>query len=92
MTGMDLYPPIEPTESGHLDVGDGHSICWETVGSPTGTPMLWLHGGPGAPASPGTRRYFDPTLLHTTIREVRQGAEHLLRRRLGGQFESHPIS
>ena len=28
-----MYPPIEPYDSGHLDVSDGHSIYWETVGS-----------------------------------------------------------
>ncbi|MET7281857.1 prolyl aminopeptidase [Kribbella sp. NPDC005582] len=68
---MDLYPPIEPYDSGHLDVGDGHSIYWETSGAPTGTPVVWLHGGPGAPASPGTRRYFDPTQYRAVIFDQR---------------------
>ena len=31
-----LYPPIEPYESGHLDVGDGHSLYWELCGNPDG--------------------------------------------------------
>ncbi|GAA1710890.1 prolyl aminopeptidase [Kribbella yunnanensis] len=71
MAGMDLYAPIEPTESGHLDVGDGHSVYWETVGSPDGTPLVWLHGGPGAPASAGTRRYFDPAQYRVVIVDQR---------------------
>ena len=28
-----LYPPIEPFETGMLDVGDGHSIYWERCGT-----------------------------------------------------------
>ena len=29
-----LYPEIEPYASGHLDVGDGHLVYWERVGTP----------------------------------------------------------
>lgn len=53
-----MEPPIEPYGSGHLDVGDGHSVYWEVVGAPGGLPAVWLHGGPGAPPSPGVRRVF----------------------------------
>jgi proline iminopeptidase len=56
----ELYPPIEPYEHGVLDVGDGHRIYWESVGSPSGAPAVYLHGGPGSGARPGSRRYFDP--------------------------------
>ena len=55
-----LYPPIEPTESGMLDVGDGHSVYWETCGNPAGKPVVFLHGGPGGGCSADHRRYFDP--------------------------------
>ena len=55
-----LYPPIEPYRSGHLDVGDGHSIYWELCGNPDGKPAVFLHGGPGAGCSPDHRRLFDP--------------------------------
>jgi proline iminopeptidase len=55
-----LYPPIEPYASGRLDVGDGHSIYWERVGTPGGRPAVFLHGGPGAGCSPDHRRLFDP--------------------------------
>ena len=53
------YPPIEPYDHGHLPVGDGHEMYWETVGNPSGTPALWLHGGPGSGSTPGIRRWFD---------------------------------
>ena len=55
-----LYPPIEPYETGMLDVGDGHSIYYERVGTPGGTPAVFLHGGPGGGISPGHRQLFDP--------------------------------
>lgn len=55
-----LYPPIEPFESGLLDVGDGHQIYWELCGDPRGKPAVFLHGGPGGGCSPEHRRLFDP--------------------------------
>ena len=55
-----LYPPIEPYETGHLDVGDGHSLYWELSGNPDGKPAVFLHGGPGGGSSPEHRRQFDP--------------------------------
>ncbi|GLU47648.1 prolyl aminopeptidase [Nocardiopsis ansamitocini] len=55
-----LYPPIEPYDSGMLDVGDGNRIYWELAGNPAGKPVVFLHGGPGAGCSPDHRRLFDP--------------------------------
>ena len=58
---LSLYPPIEPYETGMLDVGDGHRIYWERVGKPGGKPAVFLHGGPGGGMSADHRRLFDPT-------------------------------
>lgn len=55
-----LYPPIEPYASGMLDVGDGHSLYYERVGTPGAKPAVFLHGGPGGGCSPDHRRLFDP--------------------------------
>jgi len=55
-----LYPPIEPYESGMLDVGGGHSLYWERCGTKGAKPVVFLHGGPGAGISPAHRRQFDP--------------------------------
>ena len=55
-----LYPPIEPYETGLLDVGDGHSLYWERCGTPGAKPAVFLHGGPGAGCSPDHRGQFDP--------------------------------
>ena len=55
-----LYPEIEPYQTGHLDVGDGHSLYWELCGNPDGKPVVFLHGGPGGGSSPDHRRQFNP--------------------------------
>jgi proline iminopeptidase len=53
-------PPIEPYETGMLDVGDGNHIYWEMCGNAEGKPALIVHGGPGAGTSVRPRRVFDP--------------------------------
>ena len=55
---MPRFPALEPYETGLLDVGDGHRTYWEVSGSPAGTPVLILHGGPGS-GSTGGRRTWD---------------------------------
>jgi proline iminopeptidase len=60
MTLRDYYPPIEPYASGLLDVGDGHQIHYERIGTPGATPAVFLHGGPGGGIDPDHRRFFDP--------------------------------
>ena len=55
-----FYPEIEPYASGWLDVGDGHEIYWERVGTSGAKPAVYLHGGPGGGMSPSQRRVFDP--------------------------------
>ena len=55
-----LYPGIEPFDAGMLDVGDGHRIYWERVGTKGAKPAVFLHGGPGGGISPKHRRLFDP--------------------------------
>jgi len=44
-----------------LDVGDGHMIHYERVGTPGAKPAVFLHGGPGGGCSPDHRRLFDPS-------------------------------
>ncbi len=61
MSPRQLYPEIEPFETGFMDVGDGHTIYWERVGTKGAKPAVFLHGGPGGGISPTMRRLFDPT-------------------------------
>ena len=68
-----LYPPIEPYDSGYLDVGDGHSLYWEACGNRNGKPALFLHGGPGGGCQPDHRRLFDPDRYRIILFDQRGG-------------------
>ena len=56
----ELYPEIEPHDAGMLALDGVHHLYWEVSGNPNGKPVVFLHGGPGAGASPAHRRFFDP--------------------------------
>ncbi|XP_005094791.1 probable proline iminopeptidase isoform X2 [Aplysia californica] len=57
----ELFPDIEPYDSGFLQVSDLHSLYYEQSGNPKGLPVLFLHGGPGAGVVvPRERCWFDP--------------------------------
>src|SRR5690606_33961752 len=66
-----LYPEIEPFESGHLDVGDGHVIYWERAGTKGAKPAVFLHGGLGGGFSAVHRRLFDPKLYDVILFDQR---------------------
>ena len=57
---MDLFPSLAPYSSGFLAVDGTHNLYWEQSGNPDGVPVVLLHGGPGAGATPTHRRFFDP--------------------------------
>lgn len=67
----DFYPPIEPYDHGHLDVGDGQQIYWETSGNPAGKPVVFVHGGPGGGTSAEQRRFFDPARYRIVLFDQR---------------------
>lgn len=56
----ELYPPIDPYDSGSLRVSDLHTIYYEQAGNPAGKPVVFLHGGPGGGSNPIYRQFFDP--------------------------------
>lgn len=66
-----LYPDIEPYASGMLALDSVHRMYWEESGNPKGVPILFLHGGPGAGAAPGHRRFFDPAHYRIVIYDQR---------------------
>jgi proline iminopeptidase len=66
-----MYPPIEPYDSGMLDVGDGHQVYWEMCGTPGAKPAILLHGGPGAGLSAGHRQLFDPARYQVMLFDQR---------------------
>ncbi len=46
-------------------------MYWEQSGNPDGIPALFLHGGPGAGATPVHRRFFDPDAYRVVIFDQR---------------------
>lgn len=66
-----LFPEIEPYDSGFLQVDEIHQLYYEQSGNPKGYPVLFLHGGPGAGASPQSRRFFDPSFYRIVIMDQR---------------------
>lgn len=66
-----LYPPIEPFDSGMLDVGDGQQMYFEQCGNPEGKPAVFLHGGPGGGGGTARRRFFDPQRYRIIVLDQR---------------------
>lgn len=66
-----LFPPLEPYASGWLDVGEGHRIWHEQSGNPRGSPVIFLHGGPGSSTRPDNRRFFDPAFYRIVLLDQR---------------------
>lgn len=66
-----LYPPVEPFERTRLRVGSVHELYVEQSGNPDGTPVVFLHGGPGGGTDPVHRRYFDPARYRIVLFDQR---------------------
>ena len=67
----ELYPPIEPFDTGRLQVSPVHNIYYEQCGNPQGQPVVFLHGGPGGGITPDYRRYFDPASYRVILFDQR---------------------
>jgi proline iminopeptidase len=67
----DLYPAIEPFDSGMLPLDDVHTMYWEVSGNPHGVPVVFMHGGPGGGCSPEHRRFFDPGFFRIVLFDQR---------------------
>ncbi len=66
-----FYPPIEPYDTGMLDVSDVHSIYYEQSGNPNGKPVVFVHGGPGGGTDAKQRRFFDPAAYRIILFDQR---------------------
>src|SRR6187200_2089548 len=66
-----IYPEIEPSAHGMLDVGEDNAIYWETCGADEGKPAVVVHGGPGSGCTPWHRRLFDPAAYRTVLFDQR---------------------
>jgi proline iminopeptidase len=67
----DLYPAIEPYDQGTLAVSPVHTLYYEQSGNPEGTPVVFLHGGPGGGTVPDYRRFFDPAAYRIVLFDQR---------------------
>jgi proline iminopeptidase len=67
----DLYPELRPYATSQLRVSDLHSLYLEESGTPSGLPVLFLHGGPGAGCESMHRRYFDPLVWRIVLFDQR---------------------
>ena len=87
-----LYPPIDPFETGMLALDDRHSMYWEQTGIPGGLPVLFLHGGPGAGATSVHRRFFDPNVYRIVIYDQRGAGRSTPRGSLTDNTTDHLIA
>lgn len=71
MTRRTYFPPLEPFNSGRLQVGDGHELYFEESGNPNGKPVVFVHGGPGGGTEPKQRRFFDPSAYRIVLFDQR---------------------
>jgi len=68
---VDLWPEIEPYETGYLKVSDVHELYYEMSGNRKGKAVMGLHGGPGGSSSPYMRRFFNPDVFHIVLYDQR---------------------
>ena len=66
-----LFPEIAPYRTHRLAVDAVHTLYLEECGNPTGIPVIFLHGGPGAGLSPVHRRFFDPARYRIVLFDQR---------------------
>jgi proline iminopeptidase len=66
-----LFPPIEPYETGTLEVGEGHVLYYERSGTRGAKPAVFVHGGPGGGISAKHRQLFDPELYDVLLFDQR---------------------
>lgn len=82
----ELFPEIEPFDSGLLPLDALHTMYWEQSGNPNGVPVLFLHGGPDAGSTAAHRRFFDPNHYLIVIFDQRGSGRSTL---LGKYDPSH---
>ena len=66
-----LFPEVEPLRTFRLKVSDLHELHVEEAGNPSGRPVVFFHGGPGAGVAPIHRRFFDPSFWRVILFDQR---------------------
>jgi proline iminopeptidase len=68
---MNFYNINKPFDTHRIKVSDIHEIYIEEYGNKKGTPLIFLHGGPGAGSSPTYQKYFNPEKYHLIMFDQR---------------------
>ncbi|GAA5932452.1 uncharacterized protein JCM15063_001229 [Sporobolomyces koalae] len=55
-----LFPPIKPYKSEMFPVSDVHTLSIKQYGNPQGSPVVFVHGGPGGGCDAKDAQRFDP--------------------------------
>ena len=71
-----------------MAVGDGHTLYVEQVGNPGGTPVVFLHGGPGSGCQPMHRQLFDPHRFRAVLFDQRGAGRSTPNTATSGTLES----
>ncbi len=66
-----LYPEVEPYSHFYHDVTPPHRLYVEECGNPSGLPVIFIHGGPGAGCSKEDRRFFNPDVYRVILFDQR---------------------
>jgi len=74
---IEIWPEIEPYDTGFLDVSDLHKIYYEQSGNPNGKPVFMVHGGPGVGCKPVMRRFFNPEVFRIILFDQRGAGRSL---------------
>ena len=88
----ELYPAIEPYQTGYLNLDSLHQMYWEESGNPKGIPVVVIHGGPGAGSSPSNRRFFDPSYYRIILYDQRGAGKSLPHGELKDNTTPHLIA
>ena len=72
-----MFPSIQPYRTDFLRVSSIHQLYFEEVGNPVGTPVVFLHGGPGGGITPYVRRFFDPNHYRAILFDQRGAGKSL---------------
>jgi proline iminopeptidase len=88
----DLFPPIEPYQTGALRLDARHTMYWEQSGNPRGAPVVFLHGGPGAGATAAHRRFFDPGYWRIVIFDQRGAGRSTPLGEIGDNSPAHLVA
>ncbi|MCC7326617.1 MAG: prolyl aminopeptidase [Burkholderiales bacterium] len=87
-----LFPEIEPYATGRLPLDAVHTMYWEACGNAAGTPLVFLHGGPGGGCLPHHRRYYDPEFWNIVLYDQRGAPRSTPGATLAGNTTQHLVA